>query len=324
MGPISEKRREIEQKTGRYKLRRPGFAGLTWEDMEWVERLVEKGLQAVGLYSVGFKNLYDLRIERLELEFERLPEAFDGIRLLWLSDFHIEPLEGFPEVLWRVVEPLTFDIAVLGGDCAFHYDLTEKAVKEMRKIVEPLLGRACVYGILGNHDRYEMGRILEEWGVRMLVNENERMERDGQFIYLAGVDDCHYYEGDDLAGASEGIPNGSFSVLFSHSPEIIHKTDGVLFDMCLCGHTHGGQVCLPNGFPPVICSSVSRRFAKGLWKKGGMVGYTSRGIGVSGIPVRFFCPPEITLLTFRKKNADSGSMKSMKRERVRPVVFNRR
>ncbi len=301
MGPISGNRVEIEQKTGKYKLRRPGFAGLTWEDMERLERLVEKGLRLSGLYRIGFQNLFDLRIERVEIAFERLPEAFDGLRVLWLSDFHIEPLEGLPEALIKAVEPLDFDIAVLGGDCAFHYDLTEKAVEQMWKIAKPLLKRVLVYGILGNHDRYEMGRILENWGVQMLVNEYCRLERDGQCVYLAGVDDCHYYRGDDLEAALAGIPNDCFKILLSHSPEIVNKTDGYLFDLCLCGHTHGGQVCLPNGFPPVTCSSVSRRFAKGLWKKGGMIGYTSRGLGVSGISVRFFCPPEITLLTLRKK-----------------------
>ncbi len=301
MGPISKSRMEIERKTGKYKLRRPGVAGLTWEDMERLERLVEKGLRVSGLYKIGFQNLYDLRIEKVEITSERLPEAFDGLQILWLSDFHIEPLEGLPEALIKAVEPLDYDLAVLGGDCAFHYDLTEKAVEQMHKIAEPLLKRVPVYGILGNHDRYEMGRILEHWGVRMLVNENCRIERDGRALYLAAVDDCHYYKGDDLEAASSGIPDDCFKILLSHSPEIINKMDGYLFDLCLCGHTHGGQVCLPNGFPPVICSSVSRRFAKGLWKKDAMLGYTSRGIGVSGIAVRFFCPPEITLLTLRKK-----------------------
>lgn len=313
MGPLTKNRKEIEQKTGRHKLRRLGLAALTWEDMEWLERMVEKGLRAAGLFSIGFKNLYDLRVELVELEFERLPEAFDGLRLLWLSDFHIEPLDELPDALLKVLDSLSFDLAILGGDCAFHYDLTGKAVEMMKKIAMPLLDKVPVYGILGNHDRYEMGRILEQWGIRVLVNENCRLERDGQAIYLAGVDDCHYYKGDDLAAAAEKIPSGSFSILLSHSPEIVNKTDGYLFDLCLCGHTHGGQVCLPNGFPPVICASVSRRFAKGLWTKGRMVGYTSRGIGVSGITVRFFCPPEITFLTLRKKRPIQKNKEKMKR-----------
>jgi len=304
---------EIERKTGKYKLRRPGVAGLTWEDMERLERLVEKGLRVSGLYKIGFQNLFDLRIERVEIASDRLPEAFDGLRILWLSDFHIEPLEGLPEALMKAVEPLDYDLAVLGGDCAFHYDLTEKAVEQMQKIAEPLLKHVPVYGILGNHDRYEMGRIMENWGVQMLVNEHSRLERDGQALYLAGVDDCHYYKGDDLEAASFGIPNDCFKILLSHSPEIVNKTDGYLFDLCLCGHTHGGQVCLPNGFPPVTCSSVSRRFAKGFWKKDAMLGYTSRGIGVSGIAVRFFCPPEITLLTLRKKSTITTNKERMKK-----------
>lgn len=301
MGPISENRIQIERQTGRHKICRHRWGRFHWEDMEWLERLVEKGLRAVGLYRIGFKNLFDFRIEQVEISFANLPEAFDGLRLLWLSDFHIEPLDGLAEALIEAIRPLSYDIAILGGDFAFYYDLNDTAVNRMKIITQSLLARTPVYGILGNHDRYEMGRILEGWGVHILVNEHTRLQRDGQAICLAGVDDCHYYDGDDLAAAAEGIEDGMFTILLSHSPEIIHKTRPFDFNLCLCGHTHGGQVCLPNGFPPVICASVGRRFARGLWQHHGMTGYTSRGIGVSGIPVRFFCPPEITVLTLRRK-----------------------
>jgi predicted MPP superfamily phosphohydrolase len=301
MGPITEKRIEMERLTGRHKICRHWWGRFQWEDMDWLERLIEKTLRAVGLYKIGFGNLFDFRIEKVEIGFANLPEAFDGLRLLWLSDFHIEPLDGLAEALVEAVQPLQYDIAILGGDWAFCYDLNDTAVERMKIIAEPLLARGPVYGILGNHDRYEMGRILQQWGVQMMVNEHTLLGRDGQTICLAAVDDCHYYEGDDLAVAAKGIDSGLFKILLSHSPEIIHKTRPFAFDLCLCGHTHGGQVCLPGGFPPVICASVGRRFARGLWHHHGMTGYTSRGIGVSGIPVRFFCPPEITLLTLRRK-----------------------
>ncbi len=301
MGPISKNRMEMERLTGRHKICRYWWGRFQWEDMEWLERLIEKVLRVTGLYQIGFGNLFDFCVEPVEIGFANLPAAFDGLRLLWLSDFHIEPLDGLAEALVEAVRPLQYDIAILGGDCGFCYDLTDTAVERMKVIAGPLLARGPVYGILGNHDRYEMGRILQQWGVKMLVNEHTRLERNGQAIILAGIDDCHYYDGDDLAAAAKGIDRGLFQILLSHSPEIIHKTRPYDFDLCLCGHTHGGQVCLPGGFPPVICASVGRRFARGLWQRHGMIGYTSRGVGVSGIPVRFYCPPEITLITLRHK-----------------------
>lgn len=301
MRPISEKRKQVEHETGRHKVCRGWRGRLHWENLEWLERQVEKALRLCGLYQRGFGNLFDLRIERIELSFPNLPPAFDGLRLLWLSDFHIEPLDGLAEALLEHIRPLQYDIAILGGDFAFHYDLTDTAIRRTRQIAEPLLSRTPVYGILGNHDRYEMGRLLEQWGICMMVNEHAFLEKDGQAICLIGIDDCHYYLSDDLAAATEGIDGRTFKILLSHSPEIIKKTPPFGFDLCICGHTHGGQVCLPGGFPLVTCASVRRRFAKGLWQYHGMTGFTSRGIGASGIPVRFFCPPEITLLTLKRK-----------------------
>lgn len=301
MRAISEKRKQIERETGRHKVCRGWRGKLHWENLEWIERRVETALKFCGLYRPGFRNLFDFRIEQVELPFPNLPAAFDGLRLLWLSDFHIEPLEGLTEALLERINPLQYDIAILGGDFPFHYDHTDIAVDRARQITRALLARTPVYGILGNHDRYEMGRLLEQWGVRMMVNEYTRLERDGQAICLIGIDDCHYYLSDDLAAASEGTGDDTFRILLSHSPEIIKKTRPFGFDLCISGHTHGGQVCLPGGFPPVTCASIRRRFSKGLWNHHGMTGYTSRGVGASGIPVRFFCPPEITLLTLNRK-----------------------
>ncbi len=299
MRPISEKRIELERQTGKHKLR-GGWKGLfRWEDMDWLERQIEKGLRFCGFYRLGFRNLFDFCVEEAELSFPNLPDAFDGLRLLWVSDFHIEPLDGLAESLVESLRPIRYDIAVLGGDYAFHYDLTEIAVERTRQITETLLSRGAVYGLLGNHDRYEMGLLLEAWGVRMLVNEEAVLEKDGQTLSLVGIDDCHYYKSDDLAAAVAGLDGDPFRILLSHSPEIINKALPCRIDLCVCGHTHGGQVCLPGGYPPVVCASVPRRYAKGLWRHNGMTGYTSRGIGASGIPVRFCCRPEITLLNLR-------------------------
>jgi hypothetical protein len=78
----------------------------------------------------------------------------------------------------------------------------------------------------------------------------------------------------------------------------VARTAGVSF--YLCGHTHGGQICLPGGRGLVSCLVRCRHAARGLWREGAMVGYTSCGLGTGRLPLRFNCPPELTLITLRR------------------------
>ena len=136
---------------------------------------------------------------------------------------------------------------------------------------------------------------LENMGVHTLLNECVRIIRGGSFIYLAGIDDAHRFHADDIAKVASEIPRGAFSVLLSHTPEIYHQAADAHFKLLLSGHTHGGQICLPGGFPLVLESTLPRHMGAGPWRYERMMGYTSAGTGSSVVPVRFNCPPEVTL-----------------------------
>jgi predicted MPP superfamily phosphohydrolase len=131
--------------------------------------------------------------------------------------------------------------------------------------------------------------------IRMLLNECEPISRGEQSIYLAGIDDAHFYRVDNIEKAASGIPQNSFSILLSHTPEIYRQAAHAGFDLLLCGHTHGGQICLPGSIPLTLDSALPRRFGSGLWTYGDMRGYTSVGAGSSVVAIRFNCLPEITL-----------------------------
>ena len=128
----------------------------------------------------------------------------------------------------------------------------------------------------------------------MLLNECETILRGDQ-LYLAGIDDAHYYRVDNIEKAASEIPENGFSILLSHTPEIYRQEAHAGFDLLLSGHTHGGQICLPGSTPITLDSVLPRHMGSGPWKHCDMVGYTSVGVGTSVVPARLNCLPEITL-----------------------------
>ena len=129
----------------------------------------------------------------------------------------------------------------------------------------------------------------------MLLNECEAISRGDEAIFLAGIDDAHYYRVDNIEKAASEIPVNGFSILLSHTPEIYRQAAHAGFDLLLSGHTHGGQICLPGSIPITLDSVLPRHMGSGPWKYRDMVGYTSVGVGSSIVAVRINCLPEITL-----------------------------
>jgi uncharacterized protein len=152
-----------------------------------------------------------------------------------------------------------------------------------------------IYGVLGDHDTIGLVPGLEAMGIRMLLNENAVIERGGQRLHLGGIDDAHFYGMDSIEKAAAAIPHDEFSILISHTPEVFRQAARANFNLLLSGHTHGGQICLPGGFPITLDSILPRFMGSGPWKYHDMIGYTSVGAGSSVVPVRYNCPPEITL-----------------------------
>jgi len=260
--------------------------------------LIAAGLRCAGLYARARAEFLDIRIERIEWYFPGLPEAFDGFRLLQLSDLHCDLDPAFTPTLLSRLEGVDFDHFVVTGD--FHNKVASDPVRslaEMGEILRALGPRGC--GVLGNHDFLEKVAFLEAHGLPILLNEWMSIERAGQKIYLCGVDDPHFFETHDLARARAGIPPGAFTILLAHSPEIYEEAEALGYDLVLAGHLHGGQLCMPGGIPIVRNADVPDEMVAGRWAYGHLRGYTSRGTGGCGVAVRLNCPPEITVHTLR-------------------------
>jgi predicted MPP superfamily phosphohydrolase len=271
-----------------------GQTFLNIENWRLTARLLGLGLRLTGLAGRGRANVVNFAVRENRLLLPNLPEAFEGYTLLHLSDLHFDSLPEFPERLAQRVSGLEYDLCVLTGDYRFlTYGPHEAAMQGLARLCEVL--QRDVYAVLGNHDSIVMARPIEALGVQLLMNESVPLKRGNSTVYLAGIDDPHYFAADNLAQAYEGIPDETVSILLAHSPEIYRRAAYVGFDVMLCGHTHGGQIRLP-GTPALTYNSAAPRYTgEGDWTFDLMQGYTSAGTGSSIFPARFNCPPEITL-----------------------------
>jgi uncharacterized protein len=256
--------------------------------------IVRTALRLTGLYRRARRNADDVQVRHNEISFPGLPPLFDGFTILHLSDLHVDQSDGAMQSLIGLTHGLRYDLCVLTGDFRGKtFGPFEAALEGMARVREPIGGP--VYGVLGNHDTIRMVPGLEAMGIRMLLNECETITRGDQRIWLAGIDDAHFFRVDNIEKAAAGIPAGEFSILLSHTPEIYRQAAHAGFDLLLGGHTHGGQLCLPGSIPLTLDAVLPRRLGAGAWRHHDMVGYTSVGAGSSLIPVRLNCPPEITL-----------------------------
>lgn len=268
-----------------------------WYSAPWI---IGTALKLIGLYSRARRNADQVIIRRNALEFANLPPAFENFTILHLSDLHVDISEGAFRHLMGIVGDLKYDICVLTGDYRGKtygpFETSLRGIEQLRALL-----KGPLYGVLGNHDSIHMAPALEAMGIRMLFNECEIISRGDDQIYLAGVDDAHFYRADDLEKAAKRIPRGAFSILLSHTPEVYDHASSAGFDLMLSGHTHGGQLCLPGGIPIKLEARLPRTMGAGPWHHAGMAGYTSVGAGTSLLPVRLNCPPEITLHTLGRR-----------------------
>jgi predicted MPP superfamily phosphohydrolase len=255
-------------------------------------------LKLSGLYWWGRRNTFKFQLKHHDIPLANLPTAFDGFRILHLSDLHVDMNLDVTRELGKRVGDLEYDICVLTGDYrALTFGAIEGAMHGMEMLCEHF--KQPVYGILGNHDSIRLLPHLESLGIQMLLNESVCIERDDTRVHIAGIDDPHYYRVENIHKAAHDIPLTETSILLSHTPEIYQQAAHANFDVMFCGHTHGGQICLPGGIPLTLDAKCPRYMGSGSWKYNNMIGYTSAGAGTSIVNVRLNCPPEITIHTLR-------------------------
>lgn len=272
---------------------------------------------------------YSYFIEPNQLEVNKYfvqNEQLKGVKIVFASDFHVKPYGQ--KRLDKIVELINAenpDLVLSSGDyvCG-HTRHSTMPIKDIAKTLGKVKTKYGFYTTLGNHDGWygidEITTNLEQNGIKVLSNSNKGINIKGQKLYIAGVEDFdtgnpEIYRALDGISVDENNRYNAPVIMLSHTPDLFPKmpTDILLM---LAGHCHGGQIRLPLLGPIFTASRYGDKYSKG-WKqeqngqsievdtskpiklqKDIKTLFVTRGIGVSILPFRFNCPPEINIIEF--------------------------
>jgi len=266
------------------------------------------GLSGYGIWSAERLPV----ITHRTLFFPDLPPGLDGIRIAHLSDVHagIHMERDKMEAIVALTNALRPDLICQTGDMI---DIAATYIPDYVRAFRELRAPLGVVTVLGNHDRYTgeeaVIRGVRDAGQTFVQNGSHVVERNGTPLALVGIDDPRNWRADDPQDAEVGIalrrsPPEVFRILLAHRPGAFDGAAPRGVPLTLAGHIHGGQIYLP-----VIGWSAGRlitKYVMGHFRQGSSQLYVSRGIGVVGVPIRIFVPPEIALLELRRSTANAA------------------
>jgi uncharacterized protein len=290
-----------------------------------VKKMTRRGF--LKLLGYGFIDLalllmgsivYDLFVERgsfsvetIQLTLKRLPKVFSGLRIAQISDIHMggwmNP-DRFQQVA-NIIKAESPDLLLITGDflLGHHFSNAEKqAIVDLIPILSSLAGSIPSFAVLGNHDYWTSAEAIRQMlfscGITDLTNTVFTLTRENESLHLCGVDDI--WKGEvRLDQVISKLKDDSVAILMAHEPDFADTSAATgKFDLQISGHTHGGQVNLPLLGPPVR-PYLGQKYPIGLYKIGNMFQYTNRGVGMARLPIRFNCPPEITIFVLERDNS---------------------
>ena len=257
---------------------------------DWVERLTA---------PFGFWHRKRLVVERADVALADLRPAFDDYRIAFLTDLHYSPIVPRWYLARAVATALELapDLILLGGDFVSH---SARYAEGLVDLLTPLAAPDGVFAVLGNHDHLVSAELvraaLTAARVREIRNTSVLLRRGGAALAVGGVGDLRF-DAIDFRAATAGVPGEVPRIVVSHDPDVFaYWPPEIRLDLMLSGHTHGGQAHLPLFGPPYVPSQFGLRYLAGQRRDGNRQLYVSRGVGAITAPLRWGCPPEVTLL----------------------------
>jgi predicted MPP superfamily phosphohydrolase len=286
-------------------------AGLFWANWPGLllTAVLDTALSGVFMYATWIEP-FRIGVTQSELYSPKL-ESDAPLRLLHITDLHVERTTSREEKLLQLVQLLDPDVTVLTGDylnLAYVYDAQAQA--DARELLARLcdVARGPIYAITGSPpvDRTDViPTIFEDLPITWLLDEIREVNVNGQTIRMIGLR-CTRDRGQDaprLRDLMGDNPAGPFTLLLYHSPDLMPEAVETGIDLYLCGHTHGGQIRLPLVGALITSSAFWKRYEMGRYEEGRTTLYVSRGLGMEGMGApraRLLAPPEIVLWTLRR------------------------
>lgn len=242
-------------------------------------------------------------LRAITIPLARLPTGFEGFRIALIADVHHGPYFSlkYVEEIVNQTNDAKPDLILLGGDYPYYKPYY---IPPVMSVLAKLRAPFGVYAVRGNHDNLAGAEMCSDQfrrnGIKEITNTGFWLDRNGSRLFLCGVDD--FCTGrPDLTRALKGLQPDDPALLLTHNPDFFEcvRSSNVIFGMA--GHTHGGQVNLPLIGSPVIPSIYGQKYAYGLVQAPDFPVYVTSGIGTIFPPIRFGCPPEISLITLTQK-----------------------
>lgn len=257
------------------------------------EQIFPTAYQIFSFLKQALAEANSISVEYVRIFLKRLPKDFNSFRIIHLSDLHHSPFTKieYLEKVIQIANSLSPDMFVLTGDYVSH---EVEYIGPVAKALGKLKAEHGIYACLGNHDHWTNAELvikeLQNAGIKLLINQGLYFYLKNSRIWLCGVDD--YMVGKaDIKSALEGSEEDDFKLLLSHNPKLLRSAARNGIDLMLSGHTHGGQIRFKTQR-----KLLPRRLKSGLYKYGETQVYITRGIGTVVVPMRYQCPPEISLL----------------------------
>ncbi|MFI8710058.1 metallophosphoesterase [Bacillus sp. NPDC077411] len=271
-------------------------------------------LIGLGVFSYLQNNL--LGVTEITIKSTKIPSAFKGFKIVQLSDLHSNEFGENQKKLIKKVENINPNIVVITGD---FIDSERYNAKVSLEVVKQLVKHYPVYFVTGNHEAWSgrfmnLEKDLKKYNVTVLRNEHAIIKKDGQEIYILGIDDPAFkvsnssdseFEGisvvaKEVIQAKEGIDPNGFKILLSHRPEHLRAYTEQQIDLVFTGHAHGGQIRIPFvGGLVAPDQGLLPKYTAGMYKDKDTSMIVSRGLGNSIIPQRIFNRPEIVFVQFK-------------------------
>jgi predicted MPP superfamily phosphohydrolase len=276
---------------------------------------------------------YQPHIDFLDLPCRRLPPSFDGLVVLHLSDMHVTKWSRHLKAWHDALGTLKPDIVLITGDLGHRSWLWKTSLANVEKLLEPLAPPLGTFFILGNHDSAKLGPALAQTKDHdghprtMLQNQTIFLTKNGKGyeidpptvaaspgggrrpvaasvptprLALIGIHQ-HRRIDTDIPSALSPVRPGDFKLMMLHYPDLVHPAIAAGADVCLAGHTHGGQICWPDGSPLFRQDTLPATMCTGVHRINDTWMVVNRGIGKAGLKMRLFCPPHAVQITLRSQ-----------------------